>query len=106
MADMVDQGSRWGTKQIKTGYQDMGDGTFAEIVSIGGEGGRIGVVVHNVATNGDIFPVDSETSYTYDSGGINILTLERITPEGVTYRQTWIRNDMGQLQTKSGWVRL
>lgn len=105
MADMVDRGSRWGTKQIDTGYQNMGDGTFAEIVSIGGANGRVAVVVHNIATNGEIFAVDCTTDYDYDSTGVNILALTRTTPEGVSYKQTWIRNEMGQLQTKSGWVR-
>lgn len=105
MADMVDRGSRWGTKQIDTGYQDMGDGTFAEIVSIGGSGSRMAVVVHNIATDGSIFPQDSLTDYDYDSSGVNIVALTRTTPEGVSYKQTWTRNEAGQLQIKSGWVR-
>lgn len=103
--DMIDRGSRYGTKQINTPYKEIAPDVYAEMFALAGAG-RMGVVVHNIATNGDVFPVDSATQYEYDSNGVNITSLERTTPEGVTYRQTWIRNEMGQLQTKSGWVRL
>lgn len=104
MADLIDRGSRWGTQQIDTGYQQQEDGTYAEIVALA-NGGRLGVVVHNIATNGEIFPQDSSTDYDYDESGVNIVALTRTTPEGVSYKQTWVRNEMGQLQMKSGWVR-
>lgn len=104
MADLIDRGSRWGTQQIDTGYQQQEDGTYAEIFALA-NGGRLGVVVHNIATDGSVFPVDSQTDYDYDSSGVNIVALTRTTPAGISYKQTWVRNEMGQLQMKSGWVR-
>lgn len=83
--------------------KDMGDGTYAEVVSV--EGSTPGMVLMNIATNGDRFPADSQTSYTYDSSGVNIATITKTTVEGVAYKQTWTRDAMSQLSSKSGWVR-
>lgn len=56
------------------------------------------------ATNGDTFPDDSQTSYTYDESGVNISTITKTTVSGAVYVQTWIRSGT-QLGSKSGWVK-
>jgi hypothetical protein len=107
--DMVDRGSRYGTKQINTPYKEIAPDVHAEVFALAGGtsvGPQFAVVVHNVATNGELFAVDCTTDYDYDSSGVNITALTRTTPDGVSYRQIWTRNEMGQLQVKSGWVRL
>jgi hypothetical protein len=99
MADeILSVGSAW-SKRLK----DMGDGTVAEVVSLGGA--PVGVAVMNVATNGDRFPSDCSTSYAYDASGVNITSITKTTAQGVSYKQTWTRDAMGQLSVKSGWVK-
>lgn len=94
----------WGVNaDAQKRLKDMGDGSVAEVVAVGGD--RVPVVVMNVATNGEVFPSDSATSYTYDSSGVNITSITKTTPAGVAYKQTWTRDAMSQLSLKSGWVR-
>ena len=67
-----------------------------------GSGGA--VILYLIATNGDTFPNDCATTYTYDKIGMNIDTITNTTPSGSIYTQTWTRNGK-QLGSKSGWVK-
>ncbi len=84
----------------------MGRKVYVDVVAVDtGPGKGLSSVANNVATNGDSFPIDSPTVYEYDQSGENIVSITRTTLEGVSYKQTWTRNGMGQLQNRSGWVK-
>lgn len=68
--------------------------------------GESGVVtLHNFATNGETFPNDSQTEYTYDQAGVNITQIKKTAWDGRVFIQTWTRDGQSQLSLKSGWVK-
>lgn len=105
MSDIVVRADLSGNVATQKRYKDMGDGTHAEVVALGGSGGLVAVCVYNMATNGEVFPTDCQTAYTYDESGVNISSITKTTVDGISYRQTWTRDAMAQLSLKSGWVR-
>ncbi|MYZ41416.1 hypothetical protein [Schauerella aestuarii] len=105
MPDIVARGGLPGNVAANKRYKDMGDGTYAEVVALGGKGGLVAVCLYNMATNGDVFAADSQTAYTYDESGVNITSITKTTFDGISYKQTWTRDAMSQLSLKSGWVR-
>lgn len=104
MVDIVSPGDQPRPRRAQRRFKDLGDGTHAEVVALGGKGGLVAVCVFNQATNGEVFPADCQTTYTYDESGVNIATITKTTTEGISYVQTWTRTG-SQLGSKSGWVR-
>lgn len=78
-------------------FRDMGDGTVAPVISAS----SISMIQAN---NGEFFPRDCETSYEYDSSGLNIMRVTKTTADGRTYVQDWEWNG-ASLGHVSGWVR-
>lgn len=87
---------------------EVGGRHAVPVVVVDGEGEAVNdaaaIVLFLVATNGDRFPNDCETTYTYDESGLNVATITKTTPGGAVYVQTWTRNG-SQLGSKSGWVK-
>lgn len=79
-------------------WKDMGDGTVAPVVAASS-------VSMIQADNGETFPRDSETSYEYDSSGLNIQRVTKTTSDGRVYVQDWEWNG-ASLGHVSGWKRL
>lgn len=105
MADIITTHTLGLPMEMAKRYKDMGDGSYAEIFAVAGATAGMAMSLYNVATNGDLFPADSATTYEYDASGINILSISKTTNGNVVYKQTWARNGSGQLSSKSGWVK-
>lgn len=78
-------------------FRDMGDGTVAPVVSTSS-------VVMIEAVGGELFPRDCETSYEYDTSGLDIQRVVKTTVDGRIFAQDW-QWDGPSLAHVGGWVR-